>query len=127
MSEAKTLAAVVAALTAEGSTALTLSQLSSTAVRPEHYNQVLVTERLQPIRRVGGSGGVRLWRVSILSVGKRYADAQNEREIARRALEDRTLTVDGVESGALTSDIESSPIVPDDGWFSGSSEYVFAN
>lgn len=128
MSEAKHLAAVVARLTAAGSTALTLAQLSSTTARPEHYNQVVLTERPESVRRVGGSGGSRSWRVLILSVGKRYGDAQNEREIARSALRDQSLTVDGVETGALSdADIEHGPIVPDEGWFSGASEFVFTS
>ncbi len=128
MSEAKNLAAVVAKLNAGGSTALTLAQLNSMTTKPEHYNQVVLTERPEQFRRVGGSGGSRSWRVLILSVGKRYADAQNEREIARRELRDQTLIVDGVETGALSDqDIEHGPIVPDEGWFSGPSEYLFAS
>ncbi len=128
MSEAKHLAAVVERLRAEGSTALTLAQLAATTTRPEHYNQVVLTERPEPGRRVGGSGDSRSWRVLILSVAKRYSDAQNEREIARSALSDRTLTVDGTDTGALSSqDIEHGPIVPDEGWFSGPSEFVYAS
>ncbi|ROR91769.1 hypothetical protein [Nocardioides aurantiacus] len=128
MSEAKSLAVVIAALRAQGSNAQSLADLNRMTTKPERYNQVVLTERPESTRRVGGSGGARAWRISILSVGRIYGDAQNEREVARRALKDQFLTFeDGSTAGVGVDSVEHDPIVPDEGWFSGSSSYVFDN
>lgn len=121
--EKEHLAAVVAFLGGSARGAYSLGDLKKLATLPTSYNEVMVMERIGdgPGRR-GSLSEVQQWRVLIRSVAQVYANAQEMRARAS-ALHGATLTV-GVETFHPRRSATDDPIGPDDGWWSGTSEFV---
>lgn len=121
-------AAVMTALATGGCTPLTAAQrvkAAASGTLPAHYTEVYISERVTnpEYRRVGGIE-CRSWRVQTRAVAKLEDNAETERAKAAAALEERFLTVGDVESSAITRGSTDNPIAPDDGWFSGLSEWL---
>jgi hypothetical protein len=119
--------AVLALLTAGGCTPLTAAEREAHAkagTLPSRYTEVFISERAVPATRVGGIES-RSWRVQTRAVAQIKANAETERAKARDALEEQFFTVGTVESSAITRGATDDPIAPDDGWFSGLSEWVY--
>lgn len=93
--------------------------------KPVHYNEVHLMERLPQNLRLDGTTGARAFTIFIRSVGQEYINAQWERERAREALLWQFLTVAGVETGGIAPALDNDAIAPDEGWYSGTSEYVY--
>lgn len=121
------LAAVMALLTAGNASPYTLQQLAdlAPAALPTKYCEVYVTERFSEGHRFGGRSDKRAWRVQVRAVAQIEANAQTIRTRVRDALEDKSVTVSGVESTAMLRGASDEPIRPDEGWFSGLSEFVY--
>lgn len=119
--------AVMATLTAGGAHPYTLGQLANLTATalPPYYCEVYVTERVAEGGRFGGISNLRAWRVQIRAVAKSEDNAEVERTKAAAALEDKTVTVDGTDSTPLLRGATDDPIAPDDGWFSGLSEFTY--
>ena len=120
-------AAVMTLLTAGGCTPLTASERAKHAAAgtlPSKYTEVFVTERAIPAARHGGIES-RGWRVQTRAVAKLENNAEIERAKARDALEEQFSTVGAVQSSAIVRGATDDPIAPDDGWFSGLSEWVY--
>lgn len=117
--------AVMALLTAANANPFTLQQLADVANKPSAYCEVYVTERIGENYRYGGRSDARAWRVQVRAVAKYEDNAETIRARACGALEDRTVTVGGVESTPMLRGASDDPIGPDDGWYSGLSEYVY--
>jgi hypothetical protein len=127
VSEAQHVAAVVARLTAAGSTALGVAELALMSPKPPHYNEVHAMERNADAYRFGATNGLRPYRLLIRSVGKNYLDAQRERDIVTEALpEGSVLVVNGVESSGLRRDVSDDLINLVDGFYMGVTERVYA-
>lgn len=92
---------------------------------PAQYCEVYVTERVAESRRYGGRDGMRAWRVQFRAVGRLEFNAQQVRTWIRDAFEDQAITVGGVATTAFVRGATEDPIRPDDGWFSGLSEFVY--
>ena len=124
MSEAAHVAAVIAAINAKNGRAYTLDQLATTTP-PDAYTEVYVMRRLSDApNRVGGLNEGSQWRVITRAVGKTFANAQEMRDRANAALHDVSLVVDG-ETYYPRRALGDDPIGPDDGWFSGTSEFQY--
>lgn len=122
-------AQVITVLSAAGCTPLTAAERVKAAAAgtlPAHYTEVFITERVTSpeYRRMGGME-CRSWRVQTRAVAKLEDNAETERAKAAAALEEQFLTVGGVESSAIVRGATDDPIAPDDGWFSGLSEWLF--
>jgi len=119
--------AVMALLTDAGCTPLTAAQRAKAAASktlPAKYTEVLVTERISEYRRLGGLG-CRSWRLQTRAVAQIEDNAETERAKAAAALEEQFFTVGGVESSAIVRGATDDPIAPDEGWFSGLSEWNY--
>ena len=125
MSEEAHVAAVVAAVNAKDGRAYTIDDLKKMPEPPQAYNEVYVMRRLSDApNRVGGLNEGSQWRVITRAVGKHYTVAQAMRDRANAALHDTTLVVDG-ETYYPRRALGDDPIGPDDGWFSGTSEFQY--
>ena len=126
MSEKEHLAAVKAALTAVGAVPLTLSDIKGLGTAlPAYYTEVHVTERLGTgPRRSGAPSQSSQWRILTRAVAQTYSNAQNARRLAAEALHEAKLTVDG-ETYFVERALSDDPIVPDEGWYSGTSEFAY--
>lgn len=120
-------AAVIALLDAAKANPRTLDQLAGVADSslPAYYCEVYVTERPVEGHRYGGASDKRAWRVQVRAVARSASNAKQVRAYAHAALFDKTVTVGGVESTPMTHPVGDDPIAPDDGWFSGLSEYGY--
>lgn len=131
-------AAVVAAVNAvEDGSALTPSDVERIKADekqslPAAYNEISVTERITDGPRRGGDqpSQTTQWRILIRSVAQRYGNAVEMRAIAREGLLEHVLTFGEGAAAQTTTEIEplasDDPIAPDDGWFSGTSEFGYA-
>jgi hypothetical protein len=125
VSEKAHLDAVLAALTAANAEPRTLAQLADAATLPPYYNEVTVSQRLGTgPRRHGAPSESTQWRILTRAVGQKYANAQEMRRRAAVALHEAKLTVGG-ETYFVERALSDDPIAPDDGWFSGTSEYAY--
>ena len=118
---------VMTLLTAAGAHPLTAAQrvaAQAAGTLPAFYTEVFVTERISEYRRIGGIG-CRSWRVQTRAVAQLEDNAEQERAKTVTALEEKFFTVGGVESSAITRGATDDPIAPDDGWFSGLSEWTY--
>lgn len=125
MSEKAHLDAVVALLEAADAHPYTLQQLDEAAQLPDYYTEVVVVQRLgSGARRATDEGTTTQWRVVVRAVARRYGNAQEMRRRAGEALHRAVLTVGG-ESFRVARSITDDPIGPDDGWWSGVSEFTY--
>lgn len=92
---------------------------------PAHYTEVYVTERISEIARYGGRDGARSWRAQFRAVGQYEHNAQRVRQWIRDTFEDKSIEVGGVPTTAFVRGATDDPIRPDDGWFSGLSEFTY--
>lgn len=120
--EAEHLAAVKAFLEAAGARPHTVQELDGLTSPPTYYTEVHVSQRLSTGPRTDDPSTRTEWRILTRAVGQRYANAQLMRARAH-ALHGATLTVGG-ETFPVERSIDDDPIGPDDGWWSGTSEYV---
>ena len=121
--EKEHLAAVVAFLGGSARGAYSLGDLKKLATLPTSYNEVMVMERFPdgPDRR-GSLSDVQQWRILIRSVAQVYGNAQEMRARAS-ALHGASFTVAG-ETFHPRRSATDDPIAPDDGWWSGTSEFT---
>lgn len=120
--EAQMLAAAKALLTTAGAKPYTLQEIEDASKPPAYYTEVSVYQRLGT-----GPGRARpaessQWRILVRAVGQLYVNAQLMRANAA-ALHEATLTVDG-ETFYVERSVSDDPIGPDDGWWSGTSEFT---
>lgn len=122
--EKENLAAVVALLGGSSRGAYSLGDLKKLATLPTSYNEVMVMERVPegPDRR-GSLSEVKQWRILIRSVAAAYANAQEMRSRAS-ALHGASLEV-ASETFYPRRSATDDPIAPDDGWWSGTSEFTY--
>lgn len=92
---------------------------------PAYYAELYVTERVTEGHRMGGLSGKTAWRVQARVMAKLAANAQEARKRIHARLREAVVTVDGVESTPLMPAVGDDPIAPDNGWFSGLSEYSY--
>lgn len=133
MSEKEHLAAVLAFMGGAAQGAYSVGGLEKykadhNGALPPSYNEVHVMERLSDgPRRTSLPAQTEQGRILIRSVGgpgaTGYANAQ---EMRRRAslLHESAMTVAGATFYVERS-MSDDPIAPDDGWFSGTSEFVY--
>lgn len=108
--------------------AYTLGGLKKLAQLPALYTEVVVTQRFVEGGRFGGrSSSTRGWRVQTRVVAQSEVNAQRLRAKGEAALLDRRVTVDGLVSTQIKRAISDDPIAPDDGWYSGLSEWHYAH
>lgn len=120
------LAAVIAAMGGSTQGAYSLGDLAKLATLPTSYNEVHVMERLgDGPRRSSEPSTTQQWRVFIRAVSTSYANAQEMRKRSS-ALIGKTVTVDGESSTEIERAVSDDPIAPDDGWWSGTSEFGYA-
>lgn len=125
--EKEHLAAVLALMggSAQGAYSLgDLDELKASTGLPASYNEVHVMERLSDgPRRTSLPSELQQWRILVRSVAQRFANAQ---EMRRRAslLHEATLTVDSA-TYYIERAQSDDPIAPDDGWWSGTSEFIY--
>lgn len=116
--------AVMALLSAAGANPYTLGQLAKMSTKPAQYCEVYVTERVGEVRMSGGRSSQRSWLVQVRAVAQLEDNAEKVREKVRDALEERTVTVGGVESTPIAAGPQD-PIAPDSGWFSGLGDFTY--
>lgn len=125
MSEQAHVDAVVAKINAVDGRAYTIDALTRMKVPPTPYNEVYVMRRLGDTPdRLGALSQTTQWRVITRAVAQTFEDAQVMRDRANAALHDSTLTVEG-ETYYPRRAVGDDPIGPDDGWFSGTSEFAY--
>lgn len=136
-SEQAHLAAAIAAINSAQGNALSVGDIEKIKADkkqslPASYNEVMVTERFPdgPRRGADQPSETTQWRILTRAVADRYANAVEMRARARRGLLEKTLTIGTGPAAVETTEIErlasDDPIAPDDGWFSGTSEYGYA-
>lgn len=124
MSEQAHVDAVVAKINAVDGRAYTIDQLTRMTA-PAAYNEVYVMRREgDKPDRMGALSETSQWRVITRAVANTYGNAQVMRDRANAALHDSTLTVEG-ETYYPRRAIGDDPIGPDDGWFTGTSEFAY--
>ena len=124
MSEKAHLDAVVALLTAASASPMTLQQIKDAATLPTSYNEVTVMQKFgDGPRRSGAPSAVTQWRILVRSVGQRYANAQQMRNLAS-ALHEAKVTVGG-ELFFIERAVSDDQIGEDSGWWSGTSEFAY--
>ncbi|WP_292605968.1 hypothetical protein [Nocardioides sp. REDSEA-S30_B4] len=125
MSEEAHLDEVKSLLTAAGASPHTLGELAALTALPAYYTEVMVMRRETGAPRRGGAASqVTGWRVLTRAVAKDYINALEMRRRTFAALHEAALTVDG-ESFFVEHAVTDDPIGPDDGWFSGTSEFTY--
>lgn len=118
---------LMALLTAGGAHPLTASQratMQAAGTLPAFYTEVFLSQRAVPATRIGGIES-RGWRAQTRAVAKTENNAETERAKAAAALEEKSFTVGSVESSAIVRGSTDNPIAPDDGWYSGLSEWIY--
>ena len=125
MSEELVLAAVIAKLRVDNPASYGLNELKTLATLPVAYNEVHVSELMPTAQRADGVAASNRYAIFVRSVAQRYVNAQRMREAARASLLHQFVTVGDAEGG-IDRAIPDDLISPDDGWFSGTSEYVTA-
>lgn len=123
--EVEQTAAVKALLSAAQANPFTLQELADMTNKPSHYCEVMVTERVTEFSRYGGRSDVRSWRAQVRSVARYEDNAKTNRSRVGGALEDRTVTVGGIESTPMRRGASDDPVRPDDGWWSALSEFNY--
>jgi hypothetical protein len=100
-------------------------------VSDANYNLVTVSPRFGGELRVGGVGGTRAVRVTVLSVGKTAENVNEMRRRADLALREQTLTVAGFPSSPIQFET-GDPVGPDGdlagagAWFSAITSWTYA-
>lgn len=122
--EAEHLAAVKALLNTAGARPHTAQDLADLDSPPTYYTEVTVTQRMGTGPRRSRQAQSTQWRIRCLTVGERYGNAQLMRARVE-ALHEATVTVGGEVFYIERADVEHDPIGPDDGWWSGTSEFIY--
>lgn len=121
--ETQVLAAVRAVLASAQAKPHTVADLTELDEAPAYYNEVSVYQILSGGPRRDDEPSERTqWRIVTRAVGKDYVNAQLMRSRAA-VLNGAALTVDGETFHAERS-LSDDPIGPDDGWWSGTSEFT---
>lgn len=122
--EKEHLAAVLALMGGSAQGAYSLGDLDKLTTLPLSYNEVHVMER-QPSgpRRTSLPSQTGQWRILVRAVADKFSNAQ---EMRRRAslLHEAALTVAG-QTFYVERPVSDDPIAPDDGWWSGTSEFTY--
>lgn len=128
--EKEHLAAVLALMGGPAQKAYSLGQLDTLKATglPSSYNEVHVMERLgSGPRRTSLPSQTQQWRILVRSVGGAgatgFANAQEMRNRAS-ALHESPLTV-ASQTYYIERALSDDPIAPDDGWWSGVSEFHY--
>ena len=125
--EKEHLAAVIALMGGSAQGAYSLGGLDdekAVGALPASYNEVHVMERLaNGPRRTARPSQTQQWRILVRSVAQGFANAQ---EMRRRAslLHEAKLTVSS-QTYYVERCVSDDPIAPDDGWWSGTSEFTY--
>ena len=124
--EKEHLAAVIALMGGATQKAYSLGDLEALKATglPLSYNEVHVMERLADgPRRTARPSQTQQWRILVRSVAQGFANAQ---EMRRRAslLHEAKLTVSS-QTYYVERSVSDDPIAPDDGWWSGTSEFTY--
>jgi len=114
-----------AAPSSASANAYTRQQLEDLAAPPAYYTEVWLSERLAENHRAGGVGPATAWRLITRAVGQYEDSAEEVRRRASARLLEASVTVGSVESTIITRAVSDDPIAPDDGWYSGVSEWQF--
>lgn len=120
--EAQVLAAVKTFLTAANAKPYTVADLANLSAPPAYYTEVHVAQRLSSGPRRSRPAESTQWRILTRAVGQLYGNAQLMRSRAA-TLHEAALTVDG-ETFYVERSVSDDPIGPDDGWWSGTSEFT---
>jgi hypothetical protein len=136
MSEKLHLDAAIAAINAAQGEALSIGDIEKIKADkkqalPPSYNEVMVMERFPDGPRRGDEPSeTTQWRILTRAVAQKYANAVEMRARARAGLLGTTLTIGTGETAVESTPVErlatDDPIAPDDGWFSGTSEFGYA-
>lgn len=129
--EAQHLGAVLALMGGTARGAYSLADLATYKAKnagalPPAYNEVHVMERFPDGPRRGSEPSeTGQWRIFTRAVAQSYANAQ---EMRRRAgeLRGKSATVGAQATTEIERLATDDPIAPDDGWFSGASEFGYA-
>lgn len=106
--------------------AFDVDELDEMRKKPLQYTEVTVFEATPGSSRSDGETGVRRFVVLTRAVALNAQNAREMRRLDRVALDGKTVTVAGRTSTPLRKAVQDDPIGPDDGWFSGLSEWVYA-
>lgn len=121
--EEQVLAAAKVVLTAANAKPHTLQDLDDLDERPEYYTEVTVAQVVSDGPRRDDEPSERTqWRIVTRAVGERYVNAQLMRTRAA-AMNGAALTV-GDETFHAERSVSDDPIGPDNGWWSGTSEFT---
>lgn len=129
MSESEHLAAVIAAINTADGNALSLGDLEDMKPNglPTSYNEVIVMQRLGDGPSRGSEpSATGQWRIFTRAVANDYDNALEMRRRAAAGLLGVSLTVGGEQTTEIERTLTDDPIAPDDGWFSGASEFGYA-
>lgn len=125
--EKEHLAAVLALMGGSAQGAYSLGDLDKLTTLPLSYNEVHVMERVPSgPRRTSLPSQTGQWRILVRSVAQGTLGFANAQEMRRRALllHEAALTVAG-QTFYVERPVSDDPIAPDDGWWSGTSEFTY--
>lgn len=123
-SEKDHLAAVVELLGGFAGGAYSVGDLKKLKQLPTKYNEVHVMERLgDGPRRTSRPAQTQQWRILVRAIATEFANAQEMRRLASQ-LHESPLVVTG-ETFYVERAQSDDPIASDDGWWSGTSEFIY--
>ena len=128
-SEKEHLAAVLALMGGAGRGAYSLHDLEvfkaqNAGERPAAYNEVHVMQRVgDGPGRTSRPSAITQWRIFTRAVALDYEDAQEMRRRAQQLHEASISVADDIFH--IRRSLTDDPIGPDDGWWSGTSEFIY--
>lgn len=129
--EAEQMTAVMALLEAGGALPYTIQDAKRVSVLPPAYSEVVIMRRYGGVFR-NGMTRARGYRVTVRACGRTYEQAVEMRRLAREALEDSRLTVDGrtttpiqFEDEEAVDNTETSRSGASVEWYFGASLYTY--
>ena len=125
VTEAAHFAAVKALLT--DSRPYSADELDALSSLPDWFTQLYVTERFTGSEsdRLAGISDLTAWRVTTRVVARSEHNARAVRDRNTAALLEAVVVVDGRESTPMRRGATDDPIGPDEGYFSGLSEFTY--
>lgn len=121
----------VALLNAGGAHAYDPGDLAEMASKPDYYTEVHVAGGPTENARTGGQGSVSPYRLILRCVGNSKWNAQREADKAAEAINDKQVTVAGVETTRAGRETFDEPVAPDGptspGMWSGVSSWAYAH